>query len=393
MKLTKNTKQIEILTPNGFKHFDGIQTQKKVVLKFSFENYPEKLICTLDHLINYDDTLTNFKRADEFKKGDLISHNELGYLTIKSIRKLKDKKVYDILSVKDVTSIYLSNGIKSHNCSFIGSNKTLLNGETLQDLMGVTVSPIDYKHNHQFKIYEAPIQGVEYILGIDPSDGVGGDSATIQVLKITSPQPEKGIYYKLEQVGVFSSNLVKPKDFAQVAVGIGKWYNNAWLMAENNNSCGGLTCHFLWNEFSYSNMVNPDWRDKRQPGINANRGSKYRGNMMMRDMIETRQIKLIDQTTIEELSRYEEQGPDLYAAAAGAHDDHVMSLLWAIAFLDTKWYSGYGEDFGREILEEYEIEAPKAINASKYQQKQKEAPQDLYSTLMQNSKNRMVKTK
>lgn len=391
MKQIKNTKNIEILTPDGFKKFDGLQIQDKEVLKITFNNYSVPFICTPDHLINYDDSTDNFKAASEFIKGDLISHNELGYLTIKSVRKLKKRAVYDILEVNNNDSLYLSNGIKSHNCSFLGSNKSLLDGETIRNLIDSKGTPIEYKHNGKFRIFELPKQGFEYILGVDPADGVGGDSSSIQVLKITTQDQDKGLYYKLEQVAVYQSNMIKPKDFAQVVVGIGKWYNNGWVMAENNNSCGGLTCHFLWNEFSYSNMVNPDWRDKRQPGINSNKTSKYRANMMMKDIVDTRQIKIIDGATIDELSRYEEQGPDIYAAGNGAHDDLVTSLMWAISFLDTKWFSGYGENLGRDILEEFEIEPLTVINASKLAARNREKV-DIYSDMLNNHyrKNRRI---
>jgi hypothetical protein len=386
MDIIKNSKNIEILTPTGFQKFDGIRTQKKPMLKFTFKNLDFNFVCTPDHLINFDDSLTEFKEAQEFKKGDYISHSEYGFIQIKSIRKIKENKVYDVLNVQNSNSIYITDGIKSHNCEFIGSNKTLITGESLKLLNESIEDPIDWKHNYKMKIYEQPQQGFEYILGVDPAEGLGKDSSVIQVLKITQPRPDIGEYYKLEQVAVFRDNTIKIKQFAQIVVGIGMYYNNAWAMVENNNACGGLCCHSLWVEYEYENMVNPEWVEKRRPGIQANRSTKYLANMKLSEFVETRQIKLIDKETIEEINNYEEIAPNVYAGGSGGHDDTVTALIWAMSFLDTKWYVNYGENFGSQISEEYilgnaEGVSPSFMNGAKISQNNKNNKQQYNNML------------
>lgn len=91
-----NNNFYEVLTPEGWKHFDGIlETENKKTIKLEQND----LICTEDHLILLEDKFVEAKTLNH------VSHSN-------------SQKVYDLLNVKDV-HCYYTNGIVSHNCLFL----------------------------------------------------------------------------------------------------------------------------------------------------------------------------------------------------------------------------------------------------------------------------------
>lgn len=70
-----------------------------------------------------------------------------------------------------------------------------------------------------------PIPGVRYVLGVDPSGGVGANNAAIEIVKA-----EDG-----EQVGEWASNVVEPDLLARKVAALGKEFNGAFVNVEKNN--------------------------------------------------------------------------------------------------------------------------------------------------------------
>lgn len=80
-----------------------------------------------------------------------------------------------------------------------------------------------------WKMWEAPKDGVDYIIGCDVAEGYGGDSSTIQVIRRDTG----------EQVYEYCCNSIKTTEFAKQIYKIGKFYNWALVGVERNNH--GLT--------------------------------------------------------------------------------------------------------------------------------------------------------
>ena len=96
-------------------------------------------------------------------------------------------KIYGIQTVYTPVNVegghkYLSGDLIHYNCSFIGSTATLIDGEVLKKILAV--EPLRIEDNYNINIYEDPIPGALYVMGVDSSTGVGNDYSTIQVLKI-----------------------------------------------------------------------------------------------------------------------------------------------------------------------------------------------------------------
>jgi hypothetical protein len=362
--ITKNNTFTVQSSDGKFNSFDSLRKLKKPGLKFSFKNCDTSFTCSTDHLWYYDDN-HNFRSADEFIVGDWVSHEKFGYLCISKIEELDEIIVYDLVNVDNEQHSYLTDGFISHNCEFQGASNTLIPGEILLDLNSRVEEPIAFKYGLDMRIYEEPQPGEEYVLGVDPSEGLGGDHGVVQVLKVVKKNKE-GEHYKFAQVAVFSNNTTIPRNFSQIAIGIGRYYNDAWMMVEGNNACGALTCHHIWYEYEYENMINPDKAKKKKLGILATAKTKQQMCIKIVDLFAMDQIKVVDRKTIEEFNTFEEISPGRYAAAGnGAHDDHVTSLMWGTMFVDTKYFDGYQENYGSEISAEFDIPMPSFRNASK----------------------------
>lgn len=356
---TKNTK-LSVLTKEGFKSFTKIRSSTKKTITIKFTNTDEYITVTPNHRFYFDDTGENIKLAEELVIDDWISHEKFGFLKVESITENVPELVYDVVDVNNDNHSYITNGLNSHNCEFQGASSTLIPPEILIDLNDKIKDPIATQYGGFLKIYEEPIAGAEYVLSVDPAEGLGRDYSACQVLRVMNAQDNKpDEYLKLKQVATYRSNTVRLKKFTQTAIGIGRYYNNAWAMIENNNSCGGLCCHYFWHEYEYENMINPTKGKNGKLGINANVKSKFDANMKLVQLLDTFQLELCDADTIEELNAYEEIRPSVYAAGnTTVHDDTVTSLLWGIMFLESKYYAGYKEEYGSDIDEEYVISAP-----------------------------------
>ena len=58
--------------------------------------------------------------------------------------------------------------------------------------------------------------------------------------------------------------------------------------------------------------------------------SKLDACMELKRVLDAEILKIHDSVTISELSRFEEQAPNVFKAAKGNHDDTVSGLYWAI---------------------------------------------------------------
>ena len=101
---------------------------------------------------------------------------------------------------------------------------TLISTDLIKEL--VFQNPIRTMLEGNLNIYEEPNENELYIAGVDISKGVGRDSSTIQVIKVTK--------YPFVQVATYRCNTISPMLFIDVVEMVGKTYNDAYLVIENN---------------------------------------------------------------------------------------------------------------------------------------------------------------
>jgi len=215
------------------------------------------------------------------------------------------------------------------DCRFLGSSSQLIEADKLEEL--TPKEPIDISHySGALQIYEQPIEGEKYIIGVDPGKGSGNDYSVIQVLRINNVA-------EIKQVAVFRSNYIKIDKLVDITIGISDFYNECEVMAESND-VGELFCSELWNKKNFERLLNCD---KKGLGVRATRKSKLEGNMLLKKYIENGWLEICDKRTIYELSRYIEVSPNVFhAEGQNENDDCVSSLIWALYYVTTDFFDG-----------------------------------------------------
>ena len=211
-------------------------------------------------------------------------------------------------------------------CRFLGSANTLIDPDKIDKFRFKPY--IDLKWNGLMKIYEQPIEGKKYVIGVDTAAGGGMQSSNysvVNVLKIST-------LHHIEQVAVYRCKTITPYDFTRVVIDISNYYNEASAMIENNADVGGILIAMLWNEYEFDRIINID---NKYLGIRASTLTKREGNMLLKRYLENDWLKLNDKDTIHELSIYRELSLNCYRADNKQCDDCVTSLLWALFYLKT----------------------------------------------------------
>jgi len=323
-----------IKTSQGYKKFSGIQRLRKESLKITFANLSEPIVASVDQLFwNF----TKWVRADELRTGDILQNTIVQQAPIENIEQLGEIYVYDILNSE--VGHFETSGFIAHNCSFIGSAKTLIRADLLENL--IEKQPIELKLEYKFKIFFNPAENHKYILGVDPAEGTGNDFSVIQVLDITNP-------LKIFQVGTYSDNKIDPYKFADLVVAISELYNNSLIVVESN-SVGILVTNRIWRDLNCDRLINISENGKGL-GIKATKKSKKMANMIFKRFVEQEWFIIYNKDTISELGKYEEQTNGSYKVLEPDHDDQITSLIYIFYYLE----SSYNESSG--AYESFEID-------------------------------------
>lgn len=219
--------------------------------------------------------------------------------------------------------------------NFIGSTNTLIEPETLKVILQGDIAPmlLDDKETlgGRLRIWEKPKEGAEYVIGSDPAKGTGENFSAAQVLRIDQVTP-----VKMEQVAVFHHNLTDVYSFADILTRLAKYYNQAYLMVENNGE-GSAVVNRIWWDHEYEGLVNSGSK-KKNLGIRSTggtqKGTKPKAALLMKKLIEDGSLKIVDRRTLKELGSFIEENGKFFGK--DTHDDLVSALFWGVYFLEMK---------------------------------------------------------
>jgi len=227
---------------------------------------------------------------------------------------------------------------QEYGISFLGSAGTLLKTHILQSLP--VKRPIKIDLDGCLKIYDLPKKDKSYVAIVDVSEGLGKDYSTIQILDVTL-KPYK-------QVCVYRNNNIKPLFFHDVINNIGKHYNNALVIIENN-SIGMEVLNNLNYMSEYENIFyDVDF------GIRTTKKTKSLGCSNFSFLMDQRTFDICDYDTIQELSRFVRKGNSYAAQDVGDTDDLVTPFIMFSYFL-------FMDDYRENWLENVKIEKPETI--------------------------------
>lgn len=321
-RLGRNKKRnIKILTPTGYKSFSYIRKQQKESIRIYFYEDVDPIDVSMNHVF-----LSNDKEiwCHSLKINDKLDHMVLEQVTVKKIEYLGVIDVYDLLDVNG--EIYFTNGLKSHNCEFLGSTNTVIDSDTLEILIEKIKDPILYDLDKRLRIYEKPQSNSTYIMGTDQAKGTGEHDSTIQILKLISYSP-----FKCEQVAVFQDNYTDIYEFSQIIYKLALYYNNAYIMCENNAE-GSTVVNKLWWDFEYENLINESQKSTGL-GVRATTRTKPKAVLLMKKLIENGDLILNDIETVNQLTSFIDKGNGKFAGK-DLPDDLVSALYWAVYFYE-----------------------------------------------------------
>ena len=339
-----NNKDLKIKTQHGFEDFVGIQKLHKLEwfrLKFNSGD----IECTTEHKFM---TVDGWKEAKELKLGDSIK-TESFYEDIVSIDKFtSNKDVYDILETD--SNEFITNGLISHNCKFMGSSGTLIPTDVLERMEWMNPTNED----EYLKIYQPYDEARKYIAIADPAGGLGLDYSVCTVLDVTE--------YPYRIVAKYRNNDISPLLFPHTIMNMAMSYGTCPALVESNNDVGGQVTYIMYYELEYENMVLTSSSERAigglreggkgsrsLPGVRTTKKVKSIGCSNLKTLLENDYLKIEDQDTIEELGTFIAKNAS-YEADDECHDDTVMPLVLFSWFIKSEYFKEYcGNDVGVDL--------------------------------------------
>ncbi len=252
---------------------------------------------------------------------------------------------------------------REHQCEFIIDQETLINSITLAELQGT--DPI--MKMGQARWYKKINPHSTYIVSLDPSLGTGGDYAAIQVVELPS----------LEQVCEWHHNTTPIQGQVRILRDICRYIadqtvnykssTNLYYSVENNNV--GEAILVAINELGEENIpglflaepIRKGHVRRYRKGFNTTHKSKITSCSKLKQLVETKRLKINSKSLISELKTYIAQGVS-FGGRSKSNDDLVSSILLNIRMIlmlqdwDQEIYDTIREN--NNELDEYDLPMP-----------------------------------
>jgi len=312
----KRNSRFEIHGPRGWCKFDGIRRKKSSsLLKIVFED-GAPLVCTRDHRFFIDG---KFIQAAKVQTGKEMN----GRVVHEVVPIDESMSVYDPVNVADGNA-YIADCVVNHNCSFVGSSKTLIDGDKIAQIP--FIEPL-HETTDNLKMYEASIQGHSYVCAVDVSRGQHLDSSAFIIYDVTV------MPYKI--VATFKNNTISTLTYPFMIINTCKAYNDAYCLVEINDA-GGEVANSIFYDSEYANVY---WTHKDDlveglgyPGVRSTKRVKGVGCSVLKELVEQNQLIVNSYDIINEMNNFIAKGAS-YAADDTQINDDLMTCLWLFAWL------------------------------------------------------------
>lgn len=225
--------------------------------------------------------------------------------------------------------------------AFLTTGRPVFNPEQLQQCLGnakdveerLALEGDEFVNHSRGELttYLKHDSGEQYVIGADVAMGVrNGDWSVAQVLDS-----------KKRQVATWRGR-VHPDHFAEVLNALGEYYNEAYIIVENN-SHGLLTCTRLGKDLAYPNFYTEVQVDKLTDretiklGFSTTAKTKPLIIDQLRASMREGELELNDKTTIREMLTYIVTESGSMEAEPSCHDDCVMALALANHVHEGAW--------------------------------------------------------
>ena len=351
--IIKNRCNIKVEAPGGYRSFDGLLCKGERET-FELQLETTSLECTDGHRVA---TVNGFEEVKDIKVGDFIILKNDKLETVKSIKPIGMRKVYDLLNV-ETTNSYYTNNILSHNCEFIESGDTFIDEEYFTKLESEIKDPLHIFDDGAYRVWEDPQPENIYTIGVDVAEGVKKNSSVIQIFDITD-------LTEIKQVAEYASNEINPYEFSTKVNEICHHWGTSPVLVERNN-CGAQVVDTLYQTYRYPNIVSYSPRTGKTKfdrlGVYAHTNTKYKGVTNMRYWVhELKCLTFRSKETIEELRTFQRNANGTWSARSGCDDDRVMSMIWALMILDNALVGKY-----YDVIEVDDNNKPKRLQLSDF---------------------------
>lgn len=253
-----------------------------------------------------------FKELETRRKQGLLP-------TPDQIELLKEEQWY-----KDIRKQMDEDGwMQEYELSFLSSGRPVFNQEHIQIQEDKYVfNPITVDSTGLL-VWEEPVENIEYIACLDPSQGIGKDNHCLHVFKINDRN--------IEQVLEYANSNPTP-DFIRKAVELVIKYNQAFFIFENNIQSDVIMS--VLEEFNYYNIYYSPKTGR--PGRETTKTSK---NLMVKDMADAlkhEDIKIRSKYLIDELRTFVHTESGEMKGYSGCKDDRVMSCMLVFDALNSR---------------------------------------------------------
>jgi hypothetical protein len=220
---------------------------------------------------------------------------------------------------------------REHECEFLIFDETLINSISLSDMDGC--EPM--MKMGQARWYKKINPASTYIVALDPSLGTGGDYSAIEILELPSMDQVCEWHHNMTpvqaQVRILRDLLKHIEDQCQSA-GVA---SSIYYSVENNTlgEAALIAINELGEEsFAGLFLSEPIKRGhvrRFRKGFNTTHAAKISACAKLKQLIESKTIKVNSKTLVSELKTFVAQGIT-FKAKTGQHDDLVSALLLAM---------------------------------------------------------------
>lgn len=241
---------------------------------------------------------------------------------------------------KEISTMGYEMFMQEYECKFLNGTNSPFDPSMFTKFDSEMIEPINKLDDGNYLIWKEPDPSRIYAMGVDTSEGLGQDYSVAQIFDITDP-------LNIEQVARYSTNTMSTVKWGTKLVEITNHWFQPILAIERNGPGTGVADKFF-TELNYPRLLNYGFKElgsmragrKFVPGIISLNPLKNTAIRLWRFYAETSKcLKLYDKTTINELRTFmmSYSGSNIkWAAQAGFHDDHIMSMVWAIFTLHKK---------------------------------------------------------
>lgn len=172
-----------------------------------------------------------------------------------------------------------------------------------------------------FVFWQLPQAGNEYIIGVDPAGGGGGDTAVIDIWDRKN----------LTQVAQFVSNQIRPDELADYARDIGEYYNEAFIGVENNLLTTIISLSKIYDNY-YSETTIDKKTNKRTKKIGFNTNSRTRDVIIddFKMLYEEGHLKINSKITLNQMLTFVKKDGGKREHADGKQDDALFAGFIAV---------------------------------------------------------------